>query len=145
MNKAKINELLPKAYDILKETGIADENHVIISTYQGYISTFGAAVSGGSLLAAIAFFSNDKLSDDKRSMVCSKEKLMRALYFLVQEDKSLRKDALFQYIKRKVLRNGRINLRQEAVYREELINGAIALKLAMNLYEIDGKKDKLGE
>lgn len=56
MNKAIINDEVVIAYDVLKDSEIV-ENGKIKKTWRGQISTFGAAVTMGSLIPAVAFFS----------------------------------------------------------------------------------------
>lgn len=125
MNKAIINEEITWAYDALEKTEIA-ENGKIIKTYRGQISTFGAAVTMGSLLPAIAFFSEDAKSSVNRS------KLMSAiLYVLKQKDSSINAKSLFDYA-RQMKKSG-----DEGRCKEDILNAAIALKLAMNLYELE--------
>ena len=49
MNKAIINDEIVIAYDVLKKSEIV-ENGKIKKTWRGQISTFGAAVTMGSLI-----------------------------------------------------------------------------------------------
>ncbi len=129
MNKNEINRLLPDAYDVLKTTGIADEKDQIVKTYRGYISTFGAAVYGGSLLAAIAFFSDQGDAD------CDRTKLMKALHLLMPKEENDAED-FFAFIRGKIRqKNGQVNVKEEAIWKEKIINASIALKLAMNMYK----------
>lgn len=136
MNKTEVNQLLPKAYEVLKITGIADNDDKIIKTYRGYISTFGAAVSGGSLLAAIAYFSDHNQGETG----CDRTKLMKAIYLLINPNADTRKEVgestLFEYVKKNIMRNAQIEVKQEAAWKEKVIDAAIALKLAMNLYKL---------
>lgn len=120
MNKAVINREVVYAYEALKEAGIAEGNK-IAKTWRGQISTFGAAVTMGSLLPAVAFFSSQGGADVER------QHLMEAiLYILKKENTKMQNcETLFDYVKV-----------QGNSCREEVINAAIALKLAMNLYEL---------
>lgn len=137
MNKKEINRLLPIAYDVLEQTEIADTNHKIVKTYRGYISTFGAAVSGGSLLAAIAFFTDQGEADFDRP------KLMKALYQLVEPEEQNRiGQDFFTFIRGKIQQGRQIAAEEEAVWKEKTINAAIALKLAMNLYTLVKNEEK---
>lgn len=137
MNKNEINRLLSVAYDVLKQTEIANEKNQIKKTYRGYISTFGAAVSGGSLLAAIAFYSEQGSADLDRP------KLMKALYMLTsgsdEDPKKMESDVFFRYIREKILKENTTDtdVYKEAIWKEKTINAAIALKLAMNLYQLE--------
>ncbi len=124
MNKAEIDKMLPKAYELLSKNGIADKSGNIVKTYRGQISSFGAAITGGSLLSAIAFFSDKGGSDVDRPA------LMKCIAELVHDNKSSDsgKMELFDY----VLSNK--NNQEEC--KERILNAALALKLAMNLYNL---------
>lgn len=121
MNKTKINELLPRAVEILKTTGIVYDGNKICKTYRGQISTFGAAVYSGSLLAAVAFFS------DRGGAEADRVKLMKAIYSLITKKEPNGKDALYNYVS------------ENKNCKEEVINAAIALKIAMNVYDLEDK------
>lgn len=121
MNKNTVNQEIHIAYETLEEVGIAS-NGKINKTYRGQISSFGAAVTMGSLLSAITFFSQDGKSEVSRS------KLMEAILIVLRKrgiaDESDKK--LFEFVEK---------IEEEEI-KEEILNIAIALKLAMNLYEL---------
>ncbi len=121
MNKKRVDELIPRAVEVLKKEGIANKDNEIVKTFRGQISTFGAAITNGSLISAVAFFSEQGGADVDRS------KLMKAVYDLVAGEKAT--DTLFDYVK-KVGKAGEVKT------KEEIINATIALKLAMNLYKL---------
>ena len=122
MNKNVINQEIRLAYVALAETKIADAEGTIVKTYRGQISSFGAAITMGSLLPAIAFFSKDGDSDVSRS------KLMDAVLLVLKKSGKTEKNVknLFEYAE-----SG-----DEDVCKEEILNATIALKLAMNLYNL---------
>ena len=128
MNKAKIDRDIPAAYRALNDAKIVEDGK-IDAGFRGQIATFGAAVSMGSLLSAIAFFSEKNKSDVPR------EKLLDALFLIIQtHDGNGSTDCkdLYQYA---AARPG---------CQEEVLNAAIALKLAINLYpkrEKDAKQE----
>lgn len=60
MNKNVVARQIPLAYKELETSGIVvkkDEYKLIPKGYRGQISAFGAAVTMGSLIPAVAFFS----------------------------------------------------------------------------------------
>ena len=120
MNKAVINREVVYAYDALKNAGIAEDNK-IAKTWRGQISTFGAAVTMGSLIPAVAFFSSQGGADVKR------QQLMDAILRILKQEKEDAANCatLFDYVKT-----------QGDKCREDVLNAAIALKLAMNLYQL---------
>ena len=130
MDKKKVDALIPMAVDVLKDVGIANDNNEINRAFRGQISTFGAAIINGSLISAVAFFSNDS-----ESVKVKRSKLMDAIYMLIKNNKdNIEKNALFSYVKD--------TTEPEMDKREKIINAAIALKLAMNIYKLSGNEDE---
>ena len=128
MNKAKIDRDIPAAYRALNDAKIVEDGK-IDAGFRGQIATFGAAVSMGSLLSAIAFFSEKNKSDVPR------EKLLDALFLIIQtHEGNGSKDCkdLYQYAP------------AHPDCQEEVLNAAIALKLAINLYPKREKDEKQG-
>jgi len=122
MNKRVINNEIQIAYETLSEVGIVKDNKVN-KTFRGYVSTFGAAIVMGSLLPAIAFY-NNKENDLRKKM------LDAILEVLKRDGKAKEEKTLFDYAKK------RINAGEEAACKEDIVNAAIAIKLAVNLYEL---------
>lgn len=124
MNKNTVNREIDIAYTVLKETGIAVDGK-INKAFRGQISTFGAAVSTGSLLAAIAFFM------DQAGASVDRTKIMDAILKILKWEKVAGEQykTLFEYARENQI---------EA--KEHIINAAIALKLAMNLYHLEQVK-----
>lgn len=124
MNKAKIDAWLPLAYQAIAESGIPDENGKVQKSFRGQISSFGAAVTMGSLLAAIAFFAEpDKAKVDR-------SKLLNAIYHILIADGSAsdKYPNLYDWAKQEIAKGN------EPECREAILNAAIAVKLALNLY-----------
>lgn len=118
MNKKRVNDWLLKAKEALTQTGIA-QNGKIDKTYRGQISSFGAAVIMGSLPAAVAFFSEQGGSSVER------QKLIQAMYYCVSGTVKKEKDILEIVCKQ-----------NDKSMREQFIDASIALKLAMNFYDL---------
>lgn len=121
MNKSIVNREITLAYDALRRAGVVKDGK-ITKTFRGQISSFGAAITMGSLLPAIAFFS------DQGGASVERQRLMDAILDILKADKLAPEDCrtLFDYAKR-----------QDADCQENIINAAIALKLAMNLYILE--------
>jgi CRISPR-associated protein Cmr5 len=117
MRKA-IDALIPKAYDVLNDVGIANAG-VIENAWRGQISAFGGAIQNGSLLAAVAVFSDKGNSSVQRPLLMKAIKQMLCL-----------EEPLFEYI---MEQTGVEEMRKA---KQKIIEAAVALKLAMNLYEI---------
>ena len=133
MNKKVINQEMQYAYEALSEAKIANDKGEIDKTYRGQISSFGAAVTMGSLLPAIAFFSKDAESGKKEGSEVQRSKLMDAVLLVLK--KANVKDAADCRMLYDYARGG-----NEEVCKEEIVNAAIALKLAMNLYVLVSSK-----
>ena len=127
MNKIAIDRNLPYAYKAIIDAEISKDGKVNKS-YRGQISTLGAAITMGSIKSAICFFSEkaNNNSDVDRS------KLLKAISYVLKNGEDTRE----QYKKvddfKVYILNSDLDI--EAL-KEDIINAAIAIKLAMNLFE----------
>ncbi len=124
MNKATVNQEMQQAYEALTEVEIANKKGEIEKNFRGQISSFGAAITMGSLLPAIAFFSKDAGSEVARS------KLPKAILAVLKKRgaEGSNADNLFVYAENMIKKG------KEAECKEEILNASVAIKLAMNLY-----------
>ena len=133
MDKKLVDRLLPTAVQVLQDEGVA-ENGRIPKTFRGQISSFGAAVSAGSLLAAAAFFNEQGGAKSER------QKLMEAINKMMKQEKLVEHtgESLFDTI--------HANQSDRSV-KDKVLSCAVALKLAMNLYELtkEGEKPEANE
>lgn len=139
MDKKRIDGYLKNAALALEDTGIA-KNGKINSSYRGQISSFGASIAQGSILAAVAVYCG------KTGAGVETERLMAAIYLLkyydsakikVLKEKSPKENAcaLFEYVKENY------PSRSYAV-KEEIMEYAMALKMAMNLFVLEKAGEK---
>lgn len=131
MSKKRINDWIAPAVAILKDTGIAKDGKVD-SAFRGQISSFGAAVVMGSLKAAVAFFSQQGGAKVER------QRLLDAMYRLVTGNTdSAKPSVVFRYVCD--------NDTPET--RSKFMDAAVALKLAMNFYDMgrEGSKNEKSE
>ena len=129
MNKNIINDEIETAYKLLAEHEVA-KGGVIKGSFRGQISSFGAAIVMGNLLAAIAYFSKQGGASVER------QKLIAIIYDIIKkrhENENMPAD-LFSYA------NGEKKKGAERNCKEEILNAAIAVKLAMNLYKLEKEK-----
>lgn len=126
MNKNIINEEISLAYDAIREVGIANEKGEVQKTFRGQVTSFGASVLMGSLLSSIAFFSDDKKASVDRSLI------LKAIFYILEKQEKVGSEEtnLFKY--------AQSNQKEK---KEEILNAATALKLAMNLYHLTGEKE----
>lgn len=130
MGKSRIDELLPCAYDAINS--VVAENGIIKGNYKAQITSFGAAISMGSLLAAIAFFSENSKSDIPR------DDLMKMIYYLVEKRNYIGVEQIKSKIKSYDLFNYVKNNNNEST-KQLVLDAAIAIKLALNLFKEEEK------
>ena len=128
MNKARIEMWIPSAYDALTTVGIAEKG-IVKKSFRSQIASFGASVTMGSLIAAIAFFS------EQNSAKVDRSKLIAAIQAVLQADGVIPQSKTLYDWARDERAAGRAVPSRDAV-----LDAAIALKLAMNLYQLDVKE-----
>jgi len=121
-DKGRIDRLIPLAYTALADVGIAEKG-AVKKTWNGQISTFGAAITMGSLQSAVAYFSNAAKGDVNRTL------LLKAIRFLLEKG-----------LEYKPIEWENISAASPTIQRD-VLNCAVALKLAMNLYRLDTNDD----
>lgn len=135
MGKNRIEDFLPRAYEVIKFPCIQiakkndDGEYEVQDGLKGQIAAFGASVNMGNLKSAIAFFSEQGGSKSER------HKLMKAIYLVLHENKTECDDKdLFESVKS-------LNKEQIAEIKEKILDAAIALKLAFKMYKPTSKKN----
>ena len=124
MSKKSIEKQIPKAMKVLNKVFT---NGVVPSSYNGYISSFGASVIQSGLLATIALFENQNAKTQE------KKELLTNLILQVLDDTKTEKDTLLEY----VLNNGKNKLKQQ------ILDISIAIKLSIRTFKLDkGKKNE---
>ena len=143
MNKIRIEESIEYAYDFLKNSEIVDKDkNAIDNVYRGYISSFGASTVTGNLLSAIAFFSKKEEEKKEKEDKDYRSELMKVIFEVLKKHKfekykkEVTESNLFDYARSRYK-----NLSDRNRVKEEILDYAIAVKLAMNLFVIV-KKEK---
>lgn len=125
MNKHLIEELIPIAFKALESNKIICPDGKIISTLKGNIASFGAAIQMGSLLSAVAFFSQQGGASEPR------QELLNVILEVLKEHRDVPEDctSLFVYI---------CECRKQEMpqVKNLVVSAAVAVKLAMNLFHI---------
>lgn len=111
--------LLPIAIDKLGE-GNAFKNE--ISTYAGYLSSFGAAVNSSGLLAALAFNHSDSEAGKKR------KKMMTVIFNILKEYKKEIYDSSENNLFRFCYSANKDSL---PAIKKDILNAATAVKLSL--------------
>ncbi|MBO5007107.1 MAG: hypothetical protein J6C89_06655 [Clostridia bacterium] len=129
MNKRKVEAWLPKAIEALEENDKICNKGKIEKSFRGQISSFGAAVTMGSFKAAVAFFGNNGESAVERS------ELIRSMYYIVKNEWKAAKDIVSEVI---CMREPNLS-----ALKEDFLNASLAIKLAMNAFELDPNKNTI--
>ncbi len=140
----RIDKILPYAFEAVKTTkGFLkfDKQQVayIPKQYNGYISSFGAAIIQSGLLAAITFNSqlinNENGEKTKQKSEVDKKPLMDAIYFVVKKIRSIKNnqsdcDTLLEFAK--------ID-KDKRLLKKHILEAATSIKLVIRTYKL--KKD----
>lgn len=126
MNR-RIDKLIPKAIEAAGRH-LSTEG-IIHSEYNGYISSFGSAVLQSGLKAAIAFNESESSGSAK-----DKRPLMRAILELVTKT-IVEKDS-----KAKLLDHVLSFGENTSAIKDEIMDAATALKLAIRTFKLDKKE-----
>jgi len=135
----KINNLIPKAIDVIESSGIAHDG-VVKKEYKGYISSMGASIIQTGLLATLAFYQNDSGKKAKSSF------LLKAILSLIKPNDST-ETKLIKYIIDNSLRPQAAgdndvsvaDLDSDKLYilEQEVSDALVALKLALRTFKIE--------
>lgn len=145
-NKRKIDEYIPKAINSLSKNEKIVINGKIKSGFAGQIATFSVAVSTGSLLSAVAFFSENKKSTVER------QELMNVIYEIITGENVREKEAnnsdsvLLSYVKEKYEQTHGQNkdansLLDYGQFQQDILNAAIAVKLGINFFQKENESE----
>lgn len=129
MSIQRVNDWIAYGKEALVAVGIA-ENGKIVKTFRGQISSFGAAISMGNLKSAVAFFS------EQAGASVPRENLLRAICYVLLRDggreanairaRDIQTNEIFDYI----------CTHESVQLKNKFLDASIALKLAMNLFEL---------
>lgn len=132
MNKQQIDEKIARAYKSIAACGLLNEEQKLNSSYRGQIAALGASIRQSSLLAALAFFS------DQKNAAVDRAKLLDCIYYILETD---------EYEKERDTKKIKINLFKKVQNKnfneEDILHAVIALKLAMNLYPLQKKREDI--
>ena len=128
MNRHLVEEFIPIAFKALENNKKICKDGKISGTLKGNIASFGAAIQMGSLLSAVAFFSQQGGASEPR------QELLNIILEMLKEHKDMSEDctSLFTHICE--------NEQQGIAQMQNLVvSAAVAVKLAMNLFEPEDK------
>ncbi len=121
MDKNRVEELIPKAMESVEKFII--KNNSVASEFKGYISTFGAGIVQNGLLSTLAFYENKSANTNE-----DRSSLLKAIFYLIDK-KSMEEfeESLLKYVLEKDDRD---------YIKEEIVNAAIAIKLALRTFPV---------
>lgn len=127
----RIEKLIPTAIDIVKENlTVPDDKTKVPKSYKGYISSFGASMLQAGILPTIAFY-----SDEDADSIESRPALMNSIFTLLKNSKRIntKEESLLAYAIE--------NMNNKAVVKRNILDAAIAVKLALRTFKnVDVKK-----
>lgn len=125
MNKNRVNNWILPAREAIVKCGISEDGKTVKKTFRGQISSFGAAVIMGSLKSAVAFFA------DNGGASVQRDKLIEALYFIINDGEKKTAAEVFSWV-----------CESQVDLKEQFEDASIALKLALNFFELTEEKEK---
>ncbi|MCD3350624.1 type III-B CRISPR module-associated protein Cmr5 [Clostridium botulinum D/C] len=135
MNKKEVEKYIPLAIISIKEvmsntTNTAEESLELPKEFKGYISSFGAGIIQSGLLPTVAFF--EKEDSNSKSY---RFKITEMIFKMLAKEKYCKDNKLLNYL---------LDKEDIEEVKEDIINIAIALKLAMRTFKFS-EKEKVGD
>ncbi len=127
INRKKVDSLIPKAIEAITNAFGVEIGGKVRNEYRGYISSFGTAVRMSGIKTAVCIYSKKTESDEDKS------KIVRMIYYMLNDsgdneniDENKAKEYLLEKIKE-----------DEIKAKNEILEAAVAIKLALNLFELE--------
>lgn len=143
-NKSRTDSFIPAAIKALEVCGIA-KNGKIDSSYRGQISSFGAAVTIGSFKQAVAFFAQDAKNGDSK---ISRSDLIIAIDYVLNPEKHTEEKINDKKDKINKIKEAILKITNPAELKgleNRYLDAAVALKVAMGVYDMTPEKGKKEE
>ena len=147
----KISSLIPKARVAIKKYMVNNDNKVS-SEFKGYISSFGASVIQSGLLPSLSFYTDVSKVKGEATPGQKRNKMLKALLYIISD---IGNDPLLFYVMEEACDiANRDNVRMASrsipysafnkdkldLLEDEIMDAAIALKLALRTFIIDDSK-----
>ena len=118
MSKRNIEKYIPQVMKVLNRSF---KNETISSSYNGYISSFGASIIQSGLLPTLALFENTNAS--------AKENKEYLSYIIVQVLKGNDDDiSLLRYV---------LNADDQRLLKQQILDISVAMKLCIRTFKLD--------
>ncbi len=141
--KTRVEEYIPKAIIAVREC-ITEGKDEIAKEFNGYISSFGAAIIQSGLIPAVAFYSSKKQEEKDKKEKDGEDKdrrnLMKAIYAIVYYDdiddvdddcEKIQGDELLKKLME--IKDDKNRFYNE---KEKIMDAATALKLAIRTFKL---------
>lgn len=125
----RVDDYLAKAIRIVTDVEIAKDG-VVNNQYKGYVASFGTAVIHVGVKPAVAMFSDENKENKGRSEE-DPTKITKAIFRLVKPENDNSKNLLEFLCKSEFSDTSKLRKMEK-----EILNAAIALKLAIRTYKI---------
>lgn len=128
MGKLQVEKEIGYAYDAIREAHIPDSHGKVEKAYRSQVSSFGAAIMTSGLRMAVCFYS------EKGGAQIDRPKILKAILFVLQKSRTQK------YMNYKSLNDAVADIKgidEQIKVRNEIIDAATAIKLALNLYELE--------
>lgn len=138
-NKKRVDGYIPDAIRALSKSGI-EKNGKVDSSYRSQVSAFGAAVAMGSFKQAVAFFAQD--AKDGKSGI-NRSRLIIAIDYILscENDREKAATKTAKKICEEILK---MNTNEIRAIESRYLDAAVALKLSMNIFDMDKTEKKEG-
>ena len=117
MSKKNIEKYIPKAMEVLNKTF---EDGIFPSSYNGYISSFGASIMQSGLKPTLALFENKDANTKE-----TKQLLTNIILEILAPNND--KDSLLDYVLN--------NSKDEAYIKQQIMDISIAVKLSLRTFK----------
>ncbi len=123
MSRKNIQKYIPEAINVLKKEF---ESGVIPSSYNGYISSFGASIMQSGLLPTLALF-------EKKDAPTKEDKSKLTALILKILDKNSTNTTLLEYVLQK----------DTILLKQQILDISVAIKLSIRTFKLDkGNQDE---
>ena len=130
--KTRVEKYIPFAIKAAKNL-IANKDNKIPKEFNGYISSFGAAIILSGLIPAVVFYS------EKGGAVSDRQNLMKAIYAIINETEdynNINSNSLLDF-----LMEIKDDKKKFDYQKEKIMDAATALKLAVRTFDLVDKEN----
>jgi len=144
MNK-EVNDLIPKAIEAIRKN--LAEGSEVEKEYNGYVASLGASIIQSGLLPTLSFYTDVSDVHGKLTPGQRKNKLLKAIFSLIDQDKS-ESMTLLDYAIMQIDPNFKVDdasypfsqykpdKNKERIITRNIVNASLAIKLALRAFKL---------